>query len=231
MGHLPTPATGTLGRLVLRDQKRGGRYSGSVPRPFRFRRPTAPPRCLARPRLLEVMARRWDHRVVTVVAGPGFGKTALLVAAMTHSRPEEGLDIWLSCEPGDRSATHLAGALARVLGLPSGADLDRILDAVWSRAPGKVCLILDDVHEIPAGSDGAALLARLATDLAGNGHLVLASRDGVPVPLARLAAGGQLIRLSEPDLVFDPIELEAFRRRPPCAAPTPGLHRWLASPR
>ncbi len=148
--------------------------------------------------------------MVTVVAGPGFGKTALLVAAMTHSRPEEGLDIWLSCEPGDRSATHLAGALARVLGLPSGADLDRILDAVWSRAPGKVCLILDDVHEIPAGSDGAALLARLATDLAGNGHLVLASRDGVPVPLARLAAGGQLIRLSEPDLVFDPIELEAF---------------------
>ena len=56
---------------------------------------------------------------------------------------------------------------------------------VWSLAPAPVCLVLDDVHEIPAASLGAGLLARLAVDLPSNGHLVLASREPVPRPLSR----------------------------------------------
>ena len=87
-----------------------------------------------------------------------------------------------------------------------------VLDDVWTRAPCEVCIVLDDVHEIPAGSPGAALVARLAVELAANGHLVLASRDTVPVPLGRWAASGQLLRIGEADLVFDDIELAAFAR-------------------
>jgi ATP/maltotriose-dependent transcriptional regulator MalT len=118
--------------------------------------------------------------------------------------------VWLSCEPADWSAAHLTAGLARALGLPSGADEHAILDAVWSHAPAEVCLILDDVHEIPADSEGATLLARLTADLARNGHLVFASRGAVPVPLARLAAAGQLVRVSEEDLLFDHGELESY---------------------
>ena len=165
---------------------------------------------MVRSRLLDQLGRRWDHRVVTVIAGPGFGKTALLVAAIMQSRADDRRDVWLSCEPADWSAAHLTAGLARALDLPSGADLHAILDAVWSHAPTEVCLVLDDVHEIPADSEGAALLARLTTDLVGNGHLVFASRDTVPVPLARLAAGGQLVRVSEDDLLFDRREMECF---------------------
>src|SRR6185503_2229865 len=83
-------------------------------------------------------------------------------------------------------------------------------DAVWSHAPDVVCLVLDDVHEIPMGSSGAELLARLITDLPGNGHIVLASRASVPLPTARLAANGQLVRIDEKELAFDDAELAAF---------------------
>ena len=111
-----------------------------------------------------------------MVAGPGFGKTALLVLAMAdNARAPVGRDVWLSCEPSDESAAHLVAGLTQAMGLP-GADLDRILEAAWAETPQQICFVLDDVHEIPAGSDGAAVVARLAVDLPANGHLVLASR-------------------------------------------------------
>lgn len=182
----------------------------AVPRPFRFHPPSPPEGALLRPRLLDCLAQRWDHRVVTVVAGPGFGKTVLLVTASREPPPRAASDVWLSCEPADESAEHLTAGLAQALDLPMGADLDAVLDAVWARAPAEVCILLDDVHEIPVASSGAALLGRIITDLADNGHLVLASRDTVPVPLARLAANGLLVRLSEDELVFDPTELASF---------------------
>jgi ATP/maltotriose-dependent transcriptional regulator MalT/DNA-binding SARP family transcriptional activator len=159
---------------------------------------------------MERLARRWDHRVVTVVAGPGFGKTALLVSATKASMGGGGRDVWLSCEPADQAADNLVGGLAHAFGLQAGADFDAVLDAVWAQAPTDVCIVLDDVHEIPVGSEGAAILQRLATDMARNGHLVLASRDGVPLTLARVAASRQLIRVTEDDLLFDDDELAAF---------------------
>jgi DNA-binding SARP family transcriptional activator len=182
----------------------------AVPRPFRSEPPSLPERALVRPRLLERLAQRWDHRVVTVVAGAGFGKTALLVAGMAPPGRAGGRDVWLSCEPADDSAEHLTAGLTQAFDLPSGADLDAVLDAVWAQAPDQVCIVFDDVHEIPLGSPGAAVLGRLTTDLAANGHLVFASRDTIPVPLARLAASGHVVRLGEDDLVFDPEELASF---------------------
>lgn len=181
-----------------------------MPHPFRLQPPAPPLRALARPRLVEQMARRWDHRVVTVMAGPGFGKTALLTAAMTDSGPRQGREVWLSCESADESAEHLVAGLVEAVGLDPGAGLDAVLAAVWSQAPSEVCIVLDDVHEIPPGSPGAALLGRLARELAANGHLVFGSRDTIPVPLARVAASGQLVRIGEDDLVFDAAELASF---------------------
>ncbi|MGH9274080.1 MAG: BTAD domain-containing putative transcriptional regulator, partial [Acidimicrobiales bacterium] len=179
-------------------------------RPFRYQPPSMAGRAVPRPRPLATLTERWDRRVVTVVAGPGFGKTALLVAATTNQSPQLGTDVWLSCEPADESADHLTAGLAHAIDLAPGADLDAVLGAVWAQVPREVCIVLDDVHEIPSGSGGAEVLARLVSDLATNGHLVLASRDAIPVPLARVAAGGQLARVTEGDLVFDADELAAF---------------------
>lgn len=182
-----------------------------VARPFRFQPPSLPQPALPRPRLLGRLAQRWDRRLVTVVAGPGFGKTVLLAAALAENRLKPaGRDLWLSSEPADESGEHLIAGLVEALGLPAGAALDAVIERVWSQTPEPISLIIDDGHEIPAGSPGAAVLGRLLVDLPANGHLVLASRDTVPVPTARLAASGQLVALTEDDLVLDDAELEAF---------------------
>lgn len=164
---------------------------------------------MARPRLAAQLERRWHHRVVTIVAGPGFGKTALL-ALSSRSDIGNRQSVWLTCEPEDEAADHLVEGLAAALGLPRGADLDAVMDAVWARAPTEVCLVLDDVHEVPRDSGGAAVLESLVTGLAVNAHIVFASRDAIPVPLGRRAVSGQLLRLGEQDLVFDDAELARF---------------------
>ena len=118
--------------------------------------------------------------------------------------------MWLSCEPADNAATHLVGGIAAALDMPPESELERILDHVWADAPSSVCFVFDDVHEIAPASEGAIVLRRLIDDLPGNGHVLLASRDSVPVPIARLAASDQLVRVREADLVFDEAELAAF---------------------
>lgn len=167
---------------------------------------------MPRPRLLQRLAARWERRLVTLVAGPGFGKTVLLAGAVgdRQERAPARRDVWLTCEPADESAEHLLGGLTAALGATSGTSLEDLCDGVWSAAPLSICFILDDVHEIPPRSAGAAVLRNLLVELPANGHVVLASRDPVPVPLSRLAASGQLDRLTEGDLVLDPSELAAF---------------------
>ena len=70
-----------------------------------------------------------------------------------------------------------------------------------------VALIVDDVHEIPAGSAGAAFLDELIAALPANGHVVLAGRTDPPVRLARLLASGEAIAVREADLRLRPDEL------------------------
>ena len=166
---------------------------------------------LVRPRLRARMSERWGRRLTTVVAGPGFGKTVGLLTTMEdRSGRPPGTDVWLSCEPADEDAGHLRAGLAQACGLPPESAAEGIVDWVWAQAPDAVCLVLDDVHEIPRGSAGAALMRRLVDELPGNAHVVLASRQRVPLPVARLAASGQLARIGESDLLFDEAELDAF---------------------
>ena len=180
-----------------------------MPRPFRFEPPWSSTALVARSRLESKLQERWVRRLVTIVAGPGFGKTTLLRSMVADDEPGRQ-SIWLTCEPSDESADRLLSGLVEALGVRRASGVESILDAVWSRAPNEVCFVLDDVHEVPPGSEGAALIVRLVQDLSANGHLVLASRDTVPVPLGRLAATGQLLRISEQELLFDEPELQRF---------------------
>ena len=187
--------------------------SGEVSRPSRLQAPSPSERFVDRPRLTSKLAARRANRVITVVAGPGFGKTQLLVAAMNELADDQSIhDVWLSCEPADEFEGHLLAGLAEALGVPNASGIEDVFDAVWAQAPIDVCIVLDDVHEIPSDSPGAMLLGRLIDELPRNGHLLLASRDVVPVRVARLAAGGRLLRITEPDLVFSDAELAAFAR-------------------
>jgi ATP/maltotriose-dependent transcriptional regulator MalT/DNA-binding SARP family transcriptional activator len=175
------------------------------------------PGLLARPRLLVPIQGRWSRRVTAVVAGAGFGKTTLLVQAMhENALVPQGVDVWLALDAGDASATRLGAGLLRALdstgAVPSGlaALTDAISDAVWSRAPDEVCLVLDDVHEVPPDSTGEDLLIRLARVLPSNAHVLAASRRPLPLDVARLAGQRRAIVLREDDLRLTDAEVDQF---------------------
>lgn len=163
-----------------------------------------------RPRLRDVVERRWELRVVSVVAGPGFGKTSLLSMAWQQEQPAHRHQAWLTCEPADASLEHLRAGIATALGLSPLTETRALLDALWARSPDDVCLLLDDVHELPAGSSGALWLAELVADMSANVHVVLCGREAAPVSISRLAVTGQMARITEADLLFTEDELADF---------------------
>ena len=182
---------------------------------MRFDPPVLGRACLTRDRLLDRLAERFTRPLTVVSAPAGMGKTTLLAQAVAAYRGSDTrIDRWLTCGPDDAAPSRLAEGLCRAVGVvpaaTAEASIDAVVDAVWHLSPAEVCLVLDDVHEIPAGSPGAELLARLVTALPGNGHLVLAGRGAPPVPLARLEVRGDVARLGEPDLLFSDAERDAF---------------------
>ncbi len=174
---------------------------------------------------------------MSVVGGPGLGKTTLLAQAVAENRlAPRGEDVWLGLAPADADGDSLARDMlaAVTAGAPEGAasvaayaDALRvrmavpnprdespepavIADAVWRRAPTAVCLVVDDSHCLTPGSAGANWLAGLVDALPSNGHVLVSGRWAPPVPLARLATQGAVLRLSEDDLRFSEAELASF---------------------
>jgi DNA-binding SARP family transcriptional activator len=163
--------------------------------------------------LLDAMARRFDLAATVVTAGAGFGKTTLLAQAVrANLAAPRGVDAWVSCQPGDEDPAELAGAIAASLGATpaSGPPLDVAMQALVDAGPVDVCLVIDDVHEVPAGSAASALLADVLRRRPPHVHLLLSSRQPPPVPLARLQAAGKVVEIDEERLALTPVEAEAI---------------------
>ncbi|HEY3140859.1 MAG TPA: BTAD domain-containing putative transcriptional regulator [Acidimicrobiales bacterium] len=195
-------------------------------RSFRFVPPEPRPELLTRPRLLRSLTGRWQHRVTSVIGGPGLGKTTLLAQAIAENRlSPRGEDVWVGVESPDADADRLARVVAAAIEGrgeedmlhstrdESALDPATVADAVWRRSPTEACLVLDDVHLLPAGSAGAAWLADLVQALPANGHVVFASRSEPPVPLTRFDTQGAVLRLVEDDLRFSDDELSGYAAR------------------
>jgi len=190
-------------------------------------RPVGLPRALdveiPRLRLVRLLEGRWDRPVTLLVAGPGFGKTTVLAQAVrAHQAAPRGIDVWVSCEAAYEDPVCFATALldamsvdgrARGLGRRAAPGPREVIDAVIRRAPLEVCLLLDDVHEIPPGSPGAAFLREVARTLPATAHLVLSGREPPDVPVARREATGEVIRIADEDLAFTEVEVRALARR------------------
>jgi len=206
-----------------------GRSTAAEPSPAvaLLTRPAGLPRALdvelPRLRLVRLLEGRWDRPVTLLVAGPGFGKTTVLAQAVrAHQVAPRGIDVWVSCEAAYEDPVHFAMALldamsdggrARGPGRRTAPGPRDVVDALIRRAPLEVCLLLDDVHEIPPGSPGAALLREVARTLPATAHLVLSGREAPDVPLARREATGEVIRIGGEDLAFTDVEVRALARR------------------
>ncbi|MDD9371534.1 MAG: hypothetical protein PV358_15560, partial [Acidimicrobiales bacterium] len=200
---------------------------------FRSRRAPEPPAPvpdeLVRGPLLDVVARRFDAAVTTVVAGAGFGKTTLLAQALrANVASPRGVDAWVSCQPGDEDPGALAAVIATALGAEPGGGppLQVALGAIVDAGPVEVCLVVDDLHELPDGCGAVDLLAELVRRRPAHLHLLLAGRRPPPLPLARLRAAGELMEVAEVDLAFTDAEIDALAGSDEQADRARGLAGW-----
>lgn len=188
---------------------------------------------IERPRLTSRLLGRFEHRVSTVVAPGGSGKTAALTLAIRNNQLDPvGHDVWLEAHPSDNDPVHLLATIAQALGIgtiPDETDgTRRIHDAVWSHAPLDIVIVIDEAQEI-VSPESVGVLTTLIRDLPANGHVVFVARSTPLVPLARLRAHRQLLELTSDDLEFDDAELDALCRRRRGTASSTDLPRHAAT--
>jgi ATP/maltotriose-dependent transcriptional regulator MalT len=179
---------------------------------------------VSRPRLLERL-NEGLHRNLTLISAPaGFGKTTLVSEWVTFSKRPTS---WLSLDEGEndpaRFLTYLVAALQTIaphigegtLGVlqspqppPTEPMLTTLLNDLTT-IPDQFILVLDDYHVLDAKLIDQALTF-LVEHLPPQMHLVIATREDPPLPLARLRARGHLTELRAVDLRFTPSEAATF---------------------
>src|SRR5438270_5426411 len=186
--------------------------------------PRLRPNVVSRSRLIERL-NEGLHRKLTLIAAPaGFGKTTLVSAWVAGCDRQVA---WLSLDEGDndptRFLTYLVAALqtiaptigegvSGVLQSPQPPPTASILTALLNEIttiPDHFVLVLDDYHVLDAKPVDHALTF-LLEHLPPQMHLVIATREDPPLPLARLRAGGYLTEVRAVDLRFTPSEAAAF---------------------
>src|SRR6266699_6180860 len=186
--------------------------------------PPLRPNVVIRPRLLERLNEGLHRNLILIAASAGFGKTTLV------SEWVEGIErptAWLSLDEGDndptRFLTYLVAALQTiaatigegvvgVLQSPQPPPTEAILTALLNditTIKDQFVLVFDDYHVIEAKAVDHALTF-LLEHLPPHMHLVIATREDPPLPLARLRVGGQLTEVRVTDLRFTPSEAAGF---------------------
>jgi LuxR family maltose regulon positive regulatory protein len=189
--------------------------------------PPPRPKVVPRPRLIERLSEGL-HRKLTLISAPaGFGKSTLASEwVATCERPTA----WLALDEADNDLTRFLAYLVatvqtiaptigqgvlRGLQAPQPPSAEVMLTALLNEIttlPDHFVLVLDDYHVIDAPLVDQALTF-LLEHLPPQMHLVIATREDPPLPLARLRAQGQLTELRAADLRFTPAEAADFLNR------------------
>ena len=192
--------------------------------------PAVPSSYLARPTLDTRLDLSRQRRLTTVVAGPGYGKSATLAGWARRRRVawytigREDADPWLLARGlMDALRVRVPGLVpdaALTIGLARGPDTATagaarsnahaaaLALALQAQLRVDLVLVLDDVHELPPGGPAVELVEALCRHAPPRLHIVLSSRVKTPFPVERLRASGQIVELSSSDLAFDGAEVE-----------------------
>jgi LuxR family transcriptional regulator, maltose regulon positive regulatory protein len=200
--------------------------------------PLARSSLVARPRLLERLADGLEGKLTLIAAPAGFGKTTLLadwfaklrieneeLRKNSRAKDSQSNVAWLSLDPADNDPTtflrYLIAALQTIVPNISTAALlrsprlppsDALITALvndLTTLPDETLLVLDDYHAIATPIIHQALTF-LLDHLPPRLHLIIATREDPPLPLARLRARGQLTELRAAELRFTSDEAAAF---------------------
>ncbi|MGH7572250.1 MAG: tetratricopeptide repeat protein [Gemmatimonadota bacterium] len=189
--------------------------------------PAVSPLTIPRPALEERLDEALAHRLTTLVAGAGFGKSTLL--ARWGARVGCA---WYTIDRRDMTLATLAYGLAvalkrRVRRLPpylsevpsrpgtdsparAAALAAHLSEALQELLEHDLVLVLDDVQDIDPGSPSARLLEGLCRHAPDRLHILLSSRSEPPFPIERLRGRGQVLDVDPATLAFSDAETRAF---------------------
>jgi LuxR family maltose regulon positive regulatory protein len=187
-----------------------------------------------RPDLIKRLNDGLDRKLTLISAPAGFGKTTLVSAwvdALRRDTPEQNQEIfkitWLSLDERDNDQTRFLVYLISALRTIEENFANGVLSALQSLQPPrhesalttlineiaafpeKLILVLDDYHLIEEQAVHDAL-AYLLENQPPNFHLVIATREDPPIPLARLRGRNQMNEIRASDLRFTSAEAAEF---------------------
>jgi LuxR family maltose regulon positive regulatory protein len=181
---------------------------------------------VARARLTQLIKESLKGQVTLLEAPAGFGKTTLLVEWVSNCLPKGWRTAWVSLDELDnepeRFWAYIFSACQQVYSKInfdfqpvlraddplSLTQLNPLINAV-AQAPFRLCLMLDDCHCLE-NETVTRSLAYLINHQPRNLHLIFAGRTEAPVPVTRLLAKKQLVKITADDLAFTYSEAQLF---------------------
>lgn len=164
-----------------------------------------------------------DKKLLVICAGPGFGKTTLLVQWRRELLSSGGIVAWVSLDQGDDCPRQLlltlaeafkrcdAGSAGYELGdLSSELTVEALINGI-GRVRRDLVLMLDNFQKLQSAAAIRTIQALLDASLS-NLRVVVASRGDPLLPRGRLRASGKLVELDSGDLSFSMDELQMLLR-------------------
>lgn len=195
--------------------------NGLAVRPVaKLQMPATGPLHLRRPRLMDRLRAGLENRATVVLAGPGYGKTALLSLFLREAGEDS---VWLSLDSSDQDpfvllrniiqgiAEHVPELEERSRGLwedlrSRPQEAERLADAFIGDAEeslgGRIVLVLDGVQNLKGSEPSVRALRRLVACLPGAIHLILAGRRLPDLGIEDLQEDDGVTRIEGDDLRF-----------------------------
>lgn len=186
---------------------------------------------LSRPRLLELLDRVSDYKLVIVTAPAGYGKTSLLI---DFAHRTELPICWLSLDAGDqdpqRFLTHLIAAINHrfhrfgrncmeaIQSMPQdqfnlNTAISLVINDLVDHIAEHFVIVLDDFHLVEPSKDVVEFVNRFVQEMDENCHIAAASRTLLALPdMPLLVARSQVSGLSFQELSFLPAEIQELLR-------------------
>ena len=183
---------------------------------------------LSRPRLAARMEPVRGGGLAYLIAGPGYGKTALIVDQLSSA---SGRTVYFSVDEGDSDPIRFLTYLMAGLGMkpadqpdvrsldwsaPGGVDgavLDltaRVVDFISQRAGEATLVAIDDFHLADSSPQVANALELIVRGLPPGWTVLISSRRPVPLRLDGVSLGGRFVELRARQLRLTPREVTAW---------------------
>ena len=168
--------------------------------------------------------------VLSLVAGPGCGKTAFIMDLLSSA---DGSRSYVALEEGDRDPVRFIEYLAASIGSyrpdvsseisdssrtdGSGERLaelmEKMMEALSEHGGSRLLLAIDDVHYLESSPSAVLALELLVRGMPPGWTVILASRNRLPLGIDGLGLNGRLVQLDSRRLRLTPSEIGAWVKK------------------